>query len=334
MTIISGLQNDFFQRIRNIVPSYVSLVDEVSEVLKISNDSAYRRIRCEIQLSIDEFYLLCKKFNICADDILNRNSNRISFRTYMLDEKDFGFEKFLESLLGDFQRFNKDQNSQLILIINEINPLQMMQAPEILAFKFFIWSKSNLNFSDHKNQLFSTKYINDSLHKLSSNIFDIYKNIPTIEIIGEELFSSILKQIWFYHEAGFFKDKQVVNLLFEKLSEFIDHMKQQAEHGFKFRIGTKPVGEEDNLMIYYNDLILADNTIVVKSDTTHLTCLTNNAMNLLISDNSEFFERNYDWAKNLISKSTLISGTAEKERQKFFRNIELQVNRLQEKVCN
>jgi hypothetical protein len=207
----------------------------------------------------------------------------------------------------------------------------MMQAPEILAFKFFLWSKSNLNFSDYKNQLFSTDYLNDEIRNLSSQIYDLYEKIPTIEIIGEELFSSILKQIWFYHEAGYFNDKQDVNLLFDKLLEFIYHMKLQAEYGCKFRIGTKPSSNEGNLLLYYNDLIIADNTIVVKSNITKMTCITNNAMNLLISDNPEFFERNYNWAKNIASKSTLISGTSEKERNKFFRKVEEQVSSLRKK---
>jgi len=332
MAIISGIQNDFIQRIRNVIPSHVSLVDEISEVLKISTDSAYRRIRNEIQLSIDEFYLLCKQFNISSDEIISRHTNRVSFKTYLLDENEFGFEKYMESLLKEFQNISIEQNPQILMVINEINTLQMMQTPEILAFKLFLWSKSNLSFSQYKDKQFSTNQINEDVRQLCSKIYDFYEKIPTVEIIGEEFFASILKQIWFYHEAGYFQDKHIINLLLDKLIEFINHMKLQAEHGFKFKIGTKPKGEENNLLLYYNDLIIADNTIVVSSDTTKMTCITNNAMNLLISDNPEFFDRNYKWTKNIISKSTLISGTAEKERNKFFRKIESQVDNLRNKV--
>lgn len=41
------LQQHFFDHIKERLPTHLSLVDEVAELLSISNDSAYRRIRGE-----------------------------------------------------------------------------------------------------------------------------------------------------------------------------------------------------------------------------------------------------------------------------------------------
>ncbi len=38
-------QDFLFQRIREMIPQHVSLVDAISELLSVSSDSAYRRIR-------------------------------------------------------------------------------------------------------------------------------------------------------------------------------------------------------------------------------------------------------------------------------------------------
>ena len=46
-----------FQRVQESIPPHCSLVDELSELLKISNDSVYRRLRNETILSIDEVEL-------------------------------------------------------------------------------------------------------------------------------------------------------------------------------------------------------------------------------------------------------------------------------------
>ncbi len=332
MTIISGIQNEFFQRIRSILPSHLSLVDEITEILNISDDSAYRRIRSEKQLSIDEFYLLCKHYNISSDEILSRQSDKICFNSYLLDEKEFRFEQYLEAVLRDIKSLSEQKNPQIIFIMNELNLFQMMQVPEVVAFKFFFWSKSNLNFSDYKDQLFTANRPDDKLRKLSMEILNYYVQIPTIELMAEEALASMMKQICFYHEAGFFGGSQETNSLCDKLVDLMNHLRQQAELGFKFLYGTDPVGQEGNYMLYYNDLILADNTILIISDETRRTYITSNAINLLLTDNPVFYERNYQWGKNLISKSTLISGTAEKERYKFFRGIENQIRQLQEKV--
>lgn len=332
MTIISGIQNEFFQRIRSILPSHLSLVDEITEILDISDDSAYRRIRCEKQLSLDEFFLLCKHYDISSDEILSRHSDKICFRSYLLDEKEFRFEQYLEAVLRDIKSLSEKKNPQIIFIMNELNLFQMMQVPEVAAFKFFFWSKSNLSFSDYKDQLFTANRPDDKLRKLSMEILNYYVKIPTIELMAEEALSSMMKQIYFYHEAGFFKGDRETNSLCDKIVDLMNHLRQQAELGFKFLYGTDPMGQEGNYMLYYNDLILTDNTILIISDETRMTYITSNAINLLLTDDPVFYERNYQWGKNMISKSTLISGSAEKERYKFFRGIEDQIHQLQEKV--
>lgn len=333
MTIISGIQKEFFQRIRSILPSHLSLVDEITEILNISDDSAYRRIRCEKQLSIDEFYLLCKHFNISSDEILSRRSDKICFRSYLLDEKEFRFEQYLEAILRDIKSLSEQKNPQIIFVLNELNLFQMMQVPEVAAFKFFFWSKSILSFSDYKDQLFTANRLDDKLRKLSMEILNYYVKIPTIELMTEEALSSMMKQICFYHEAGFFKGDYDTNSLCDKLVDLMNHMRQQADLGFKFIYGIDPVGQEGNYMLYYNDLVLTDNTILLTSDETRMTCIMNNIINLLLTDNPGFYERTYKWGKNLISKSTLISGSAEKERYKFFRGAEDQINKLRKRVC-
>ena len=43
----TNLQSRFFQELKSIIPPYSSLVDEIAELLQVSMDSAYRRIRGE-----------------------------------------------------------------------------------------------------------------------------------------------------------------------------------------------------------------------------------------------------------------------------------------------
>ncbi len=52
---MSQLQINLFNHIKSVMPSNLSFVDEIADVLDISNDSAYRRIRGEKQVScLDE----------------------------------------------------------------------------------------------------------------------------------------------------------------------------------------------------------------------------------------------------------------------------------------
>ena len=107
---------------------------------------------------------------------------------------------------------------------------------------------------------------------------------------------------------------------------------KQAELGLKFPYGKHPVGENGNYQLYRNDIILVDNTILIKSKDTQISIITSNAINLMLTHNHAFFEYNYNWGRNLLTKSILISGTAEKERNKFFLKLREQVYRVADQL--
>lgn len=77
---ITGSQDILFQRIKEILPQHDSLVDTISEILHISSDSAYRRIRGETPLVLDEARILCQHFNLSLDQLLETKKRSDSFQ--------------------------------------------------------------------------------------------------------------------------------------------------------------------------------------------------------------------------------------------------------------
>ncbi|NJM14386.1 MAG: hypothetical protein HC896_02530 [Bacteroidales bacterium] len=66
-----GLQKRLFEMITANIPANISLVDALGNLLGISNDSAYRRLRGDTALTIEEVALICKQFNISFDSLSN-----------------------------------------------------------------------------------------------------------------------------------------------------------------------------------------------------------------------------------------------------------------------
>lgn len=52
----SELQQQIFQQIKTKLPPEAPLVETIAEVLEVSTDSAYRRIRGEKTMSLEETY--------------------------------------------------------------------------------------------------------------------------------------------------------------------------------------------------------------------------------------------------------------------------------------
>src|SRR5215831_6461222 len=100
------VQQLFFQHIKNNLPPHLSLVDEIAELLNISNDSAYRRIRGEKGIAFDELRTLCLHFKISLDQLLYLNSESIIFTGKAVDHSNFTFDLYLQDMLSQLQLWN------------------------------------------------------------------------------------------------------------------------------------------------------------------------------------------------------------------------------------
>ena len=314
----ADIQLQLFQKIRDQLSEHISLVDEIADILGISNDSSYRRIRGDKQLSIQEVQKLARHYHFSVDDLTGSKIDTVTFKTNFLAEGDYSFSDWLKSLKAFAHEAGRSSDAEIVFILNELNIFHIIQFPEICAFKLFFWQKSNLDFPKYRDTQFSIAGLDEEMVEDIKIIVEQYVKIRTIEFTTLETLNSYLKQVMYYSEAGYFDSRDDALTLCGKLHLLVDHQRKQAELGFKFPFCMPEVGEEGNFQLLHNDIILADNTILIKSGENRTSFLTSNAINLMYSHNKEFFEYNYHWGRNLLSKSTPISGTSEKERNRFF----------------
>ena len=91
----TNIQSVFLDQIRQVLPKNLSFPDELAEVLNVSRDSVYRRIRGETVLSLEEVKKLCVHYKISLDALLSPSSEIISFRKRRIDPENFTLEKWL-----------------------------------------------------------------------------------------------------------------------------------------------------------------------------------------------------------------------------------------------
>src|SRR5881227_3085335 len=93
-----NIQEYLFQRIRERLPADASLADAVAGLLFVSNDSAYRRIRGETPLVLDEAKTLCDAFCLSLDELLQTNEQSVSFSFQRINNKDYNFKNYLQDI--------------------------------------------------------------------------------------------------------------------------------------------------------------------------------------------------------------------------------------------
>ena len=322
----TGIQQLFFQHIKDNLPGHISMVDDVAEVLNISNDSAYRRIRGEKSISLDEIQKLCNHYKLSLDQFMHLESGDFIFTGKLKVDSTRPFEDYLENVEQNFRFFNSFADKHMYILMKDIPPFIHFLVPELALFKYYFWMKSILDYDSMKKVKFSfddPRY--DTFRAISKKIIDLFNCIPMTEIWNIESINSTLRQIHFYHESGCFKNTDDVRLLYAKTEELINHIEKQAELGLKFNVGEEPRENAAPYRLFVNELILGDNTYLAELGGTRLTFLNHSVLYFVATKDERFNAAMFQNLQNLMKKSTMISTIGEKERVKFFNEIRAKI---------
>jgi hypothetical protein len=324
----ASVQTRLFQHLRSQLPAHLSMVDEVAEVLQISIDSAYRRIRGEKPLDVEELSRLCRHYRVSMDHLLHLEADSFLFSGQLADGSDLRFGQYLENMHTQFQYVNQLESKHLYYLMKDIPPFVHFQVEELATFKFFFWMKSLMHYESLKGVKFDFQDPRYAAYRvISRKIIQLYNQVPTTEIWNIESINSTLRQIDFYRRVGAFKSKDDTALLYTKFSELMSHMERQADLGIKFNIGKEPAADGAEYHLYVNELILGDNTVMLQAGDTLTTFLNHSVLYFISTRNEQFNRAMFNNLKNLLKRSTMISKTGEKERAGFFNRVQQIIRR-------
>ncbi len=317
----TGAQQVFFAHIKGLLPPHISFVDEIAEVLNISNDSAYRRIRGEKQIALEEIKKLCVKYKISLDQLLHLNSESLVFSGKVADPQNFNFELYLQDFLRQHEIINSFEQKELLILPKDVPVYHYYNFPELAAFKYFFWMKTILHYPEYSKTLFNPSIMTENIMKTGEKILATYNKIPSTEIWNVENISATLRQIEYYKEANVFECKEDVLKIFDCLKKSIDFVEMQAEAGYKINQPGKGPQQAAQFNLYINDFILGDNTYLPILNGKKVVFLTHTHLNYINTTDVAFAEYTYMHFQNILHKSTLISIVGEKERIRFFNTI-------------
>ena len=321
---LDNVQAVFLGQIRNRLPENVAFADELAELLNVSRDSAYRRIRGETVLSLDEVKKLYDQYGVSLDAIISPSSNMVLFQHQTAVDANYSLEEWLNSLIQNLELAKSSKELELIFAAKDIPIFHYFQIPELTAFKLFVWSKSVIKNHKFANMLYKPGAISKEMIAKATKIWELYAAVPSIEIWSDEALNGTIKQIEFYHECGFFSQPNQARQLCDLLLEFNSQIRKAAENGKK--------SEGETFTLYQNEILILDNTIFAKIHNERIVYINYNTLDLLTTQHGPFCEKTESYMNNLIKNSALISATAEKERNRFFNKMEERINACKEKL--
>lgn len=316
--MISGIQSKLFEVIKQSLREDETLGLVVSDVLSLSTDAVYRRMRQETLMTIEEVRKLCIHFNISFDALMEIKSGNALFTYLQLNQGDFTIEKYLEGILSGLGRLRTINDAKLYFSINNVHFFQALNFPQLVRFRLFFWAKTHLLLPEFKNKQFQHEKISNDAFSLGREILQSYNRIPSVEIIDHELMRGFLRQVLYYLESDFFSDPSYALFLADRVCRWLDHYKHQAEVGKKFIYGTEVPASGSDLSLYLNDTINMDTTFYYEGSKRKGVYLTHNIMNYLFTTDEHYVNDSWNILDCQIANASLISQVNAKERNKYF----------------
>ena len=306
-------QSEFLKKIEDLIPASSSLVNELSEILEMSTDSVYRRIRCETLLSIEEIIKLCDQFNITFDAFSKSENSIVTFTYSNLESSSKSFKNYLNKLLQDLTTINKSSVKEIIYASEDIPMFHHYNHPILASFKMFYWMHTILNVPELEFEKFDAENLDIELVETGNKIALAYANIPCIEIWTETTVHSTIKQIEYFWESGKFHHKDDALKVCTELRNEIELVQKYAEKGSKSEF------HNNNYQLYFSEMEITNNCVYVNVGNLKSVYLGHFTFSTMSTFNDSYCKETLKWMNTIIKKSTLISGISEKHRYQVFK---------------
>ncbi|MEZ5014473.1 MAG: hypothetical protein R2794_09295 [Chitinophagales bacterium] len=324
-------QLSFIQRLKDSRPPGIQLAEELSEVLQLSMDSVYRRMRGETAMSIDEAIRICNHYKIPIAHFTEEIPGLVNFKYQVTDNTRNAFSKHIHMLLEHSDNMLQYADRKIYYAAIDAPLFLQFGLPALAAFKLHYWMYTILGVAG-AGSYYNQQDIDRELITLAGKIYDTYLEIPSYEVWPSNILDTTLKQLQFYWDSGYFKKAGDCLEILQDLHILMQTTRMMTERNHKLAYGDKTAARYADFHLYQSDTLLGNNTVVTHADEKDAVFISHMTFNVMFSSNAIYAAETMHWMQRLIGRSTLISGTGEKNRMLLFRELEAGISKMEKQL--
>ncbi|GHU79517.1 hypothetical protein FACS1894145_3820 [Bacteroidia bacterium] len=304
------------------IPKNIKPVIYLMELLGLSRESVYRRIRKDIPFSMEELTKLALTLNFSLDEIIEGSKRERIFFDLGLKNPTNSIDSFsavFQEYSSYISNLSKARNSSVSMALNCIYPLFTVFFSNLFKFHYFKWlveTQDNL-----PKNYFSTLVLPQELYALQQKISEEIKSARNVALIlSPNISLSIIKDIQYYYQRRLL-NKEDLEILKKDLLKMSDFAENLAKTG-------RLEGGCSQIDIYISIPYINSNTIYLEYDDVsevHYWIYSNNPM---VIRNSEISNIQKKWFLSLKKSSTLITQSNEILQADFFDTQRKLINKL------
>lgn len=235
-----GLNKKLVVAILNCTPSGVSSVDLVKDILNIGKESAYRRLRGDINFSWDEIALIASKLGFSLDAIIGCHEESNAVLDLFLMDEDNSLEALTEKLIHDVEfirqlRINNPE-VKVRMVMNTLSSFSIFRHQGLSKFYIYKWicqttqGVPNIPLSQFEIPV-------ELLEVKNSYVSEIQKLPYFILTMDPNVYRSSVLDIGYFHTLNLINDDELEELR-DNLLNSVDNFEKMATAGLS-NLGAK-----------------------------------------------------------------------------------------------
>lgn len=313
-----------FEHIRRNAKPETVLAQELMAMLQQSKANIYKKINGKVPFSGEEIIVMARHYGISLDQhIHNGHSDfdKVSFDYSLPQHQPRTPLQFLEKIRNDMERIAQLPQPMMRYASNEVPIFHSVMSRNVLAFKLYVWSRTNWKLPELLNSAFNPDEIYERWpeleeHRQATN--SLYKQIPSIEYWPRIILNNFLNQIRYYASVNLFQDPKMPALLHAELIDMLDDLEQFAKAGNK---GLLPNGQKAaNFQLYLNEIAFSTHIILIyNADKPAALYTTVDHPNFMRTTDVVFCGRMHQWVSQIEECSFSLSN--EQHRVSLFKEL-------------
>ena len=225
-------RDNLIATIRKNIPEEINLTIFLSNLLNISRESAYRRIRGEINFSFEEIAILSQDLGFSLDNIVGtkRDGNAL-FNIHMLQDIDY-LDIYVTKILEYgrlFREKSEQMDTKVRISINKMPYFFHIYYKSLSRFQIYKWLYQNQKITP--NDRFSSFVLPEKVLNAHQTFFqDIQKVRNVTVIMDNNVFWSVAKDIDYFYKRGLLSEEELIVLKAE-LHAIVNWVEQVATDG-------------------------------------------------------------------------------------------------------
>lgn len=323
------MQSTFIKAIRELLSENQSVIDEVSGILNLSYDAAYRRVNSKTALSLEEAVQLAKHFKLSLNRLyeVGEQGTLLAEKSPIIRDA-AGLEQYFKISLQSIRPLITIKNASITYSAKDIPIFYTLSDTYITKYKCYVWLKflnedgtmAKVSFEDFLES------IPPSLIRSANEVSEAYQNINIIEFWNDNTINGTLQQVFYYFESNLLS-KELAVLICKDIKKIISHVEQQTIN--QIIVNSK---NEATYQLYKSDLLTMSNTVMVKAKGKKMFLTPFTVLSYFKIEHPPTCEQMDRFFDKQMKNSKLLVSAGEKDRSQFFNKMQQKVDAVIERI--